>query len=122
MPEQLTKHPDVTLTVLRSAGAQCGTGVKPEILTACPATQFCRLPGGEICVYGLADAGQMTQITKSDWRALQFQHGGTVAAFHTVPLGTLLLAVLAAFVGGMLFNAWFRGVRQRRRLRRAHRP
>ena len=122
MPEQLTKHPDVTLSVLRSAGAQCGAGVKPEILKSCPPSQFCRLPGGEICVYGLPDAGQMTQITQSDWRALQFQHGGTVAAFHAVPLGTLLLAVLAAFIGGMLCNAWLRGVRQRRRLRREKSP
>lgn len=122
MPEQLTKHPDVTLSVLRSAGAQCGSGLKPEILTTCPAPQFCRLPGGEICVYGLADAGKMTQLTKADWRALQFQYGGNVAAFHTVPLGTLLLAVLAAFILGMLFSGWLRGVRQRRLARRKGPP
>ena len=56
MPEQLTKHPDVTLQVLRSAGAQCGNGAPQEILQACPAARFCKLPGGEICVYGLTDA------------------------------------------------------------------
>ena len=56
MPEQLTKHPEVTLQVLRSAGAQCGTGAPPTILKACPAERFCKLPGGDICVYGLADA------------------------------------------------------------------
>ena len=56
MPEQLTKHPEATLQVLRSAGAQCGTGAPPTILTACPAERLCTLPGGEICVYGLADA------------------------------------------------------------------
>ena len=26
MPEQLTRHPEVTLQVLRSAGAKCGEG------------------------------------------------------------------------------------------------
>ena len=70
MPEQLAKHPEVTLQVLRSAGAQCGTGAPPAILTACPAERLCKLPGGEICVYGLADASRMTQITQSDWQAL----------------------------------------------------
>jgi hypothetical protein len=70
MPEQLTKHPDVTLQVLRSAGAHCGDGVPQEILGTCPAERFCKLPGGEICVYGLDDAPRMTQIGPSDWRAL----------------------------------------------------
>ena len=71
VPEQLTRHPDVTLQVLRSAGAQCGTGSPPKILTACPPARFCRLPGGEICVYGLDDALQMTQVTAGEWRAVQ---------------------------------------------------
>ena len=70
MPEQLTKHPEVTLQVLRSAGAQCGTGAPPTILTACPAERLCKLPGGEICIYGLADASRMTQLMPSDWQAL----------------------------------------------------
>ncbi|CAG1016266.1 hypothetical protein BURC_01222 [Burkholderiaceae bacterium] len=70
MPEQLTKHPDVTLQVLRSAGAQCGTQAPQEILTACPAERFCKLPGGEICVYGIADAPRMTQFVAADWRSL----------------------------------------------------
>jgi hypothetical protein len=70
VPEQLTKHPDVTLQVLRSAGAPCGVGAPQEILTRCPAERFCKLPGGELCVYGLPDAPQMTQLTAADWRAL----------------------------------------------------
>ena len=70
MPEQLTKHPEVTLKVLRSAGAKCAEGVTPEILTQCPAERFCKLPGGEICVYGLPDASKMTQITAAEWKAL----------------------------------------------------
>lgn len=70
MPEQLTKHPEVTLQVLRSAGAQCAEGAPQDILTTCPAERFCKLPGGEICVFGLSDASKMTQITSAEWRAL----------------------------------------------------
>lgn len=70
MPEQLTKHPEVTLQVLRSAGAQCAEGAPQDILTNCPTERFCKLPGGEICVYGLSDASKMTQITSTEWRAL----------------------------------------------------
>jgi hypothetical protein len=71
VPEQLTKHPDVTLQVLRSAGAKCGEGAPQSILAKCPAERFCKLPGGELCVYGLSEAPQMTQIAASDWQAVQ---------------------------------------------------
>lgn len=71
MPEQLTKHPEVTLQVLRSAGAQCGEGAPQAILTQCPPARFCRLPGGEVCVYGLAEAPRMTQLSAADWQAVQ---------------------------------------------------
>lgn len=74
MPEQLTKHPDVTVQVLRSAGAKCGEGAAQEILTQCPAERFCKLPGGEICVFGLPDSARMTQLTAGDWLALAAQH------------------------------------------------
>ncbi len=70
MPEQLTKHPEVTLAVLRSSQAKCGEGAAQEILRTCPAERFCKLPGGEICVYGLANAPQMTQFSATDWRQL----------------------------------------------------
>jgi len=80
MPEQLTKHPDVTLQVLRSAGAKCAAGAPQEILTSCPAARFCKLPGGEICVYGLADAPRMTQITAGDWQSVLQAVGASGAA------------------------------------------
>ena len=70
MPEQLTKHPEVTLTVLRSSGAKCAEGARQEILTQCPAQRFCKLPGGEICVFGLPEASKMTQITSAEWKSL----------------------------------------------------
>lgn len=70
MPEQLTKHPEVTLEVLRSSGAKCGEGAPQDILTQCLAQRFCKLPGGEICVFGLPEASRMTQVTAAEWRAL----------------------------------------------------
>ena len=70
MPEQLTRHPEVTLQVLRSAGARCGDGAPQEILKQCPAPRFCKLPGGEICIYGLDEAARMTQVSAADWRAV----------------------------------------------------
>lgn len=76
MPEQLTKHPEVTLQVLRSAGAQCGEGAPQTILTQCPAARFCKLPGGEVCIYGLDEAPRMTQISASDWQAVQQLRAG----------------------------------------------
>jgi len=71
MPEQLTKHPDVTLQVLRRGGAKCAEGAPQAILTQCPSERFCKLPGGELCVYGLGEAPRMTQISSSDWQAVQ---------------------------------------------------
>lgn len=70
MPEQLTKHPEVTLQVLRSAGARCAEGAPQEILRQCPRERFCKLPGGEVCVYGLPQASQMTQVTPAEWQSL----------------------------------------------------
>ena len=66
MPEQITRHPDVTLQVLESAGAQCGKGAPQKILKQCPAERFCALPGGEMCIYGIEQIPQMTQIRPAD--------------------------------------------------------
>jgi hypothetical protein len=107
VPEQLTKHPEVTLQVLRSAGAQCGEGVPQGILIKCPAERFCKLPGGELCVYGLGEASQMTQVTASDWQAVQQVLQGSqqlqapllgADAMLTGAAGIVVGAVLAAVV------------------------
>lgn len=66
MPEQISKYPEVTLQVLKGIGARCGEGATPRILTRCPADKFCALPSGEICVYGLPDIPQMTQISTQE--------------------------------------------------------
>lgn len=62
MPEQISKYPEVTMKVLKGGGAQCGPGVEKKILKQCPSEQFCSFPSGEICVYGLDQIPQMTQI------------------------------------------------------------
>ncbi|CDY79307.1 hypothetical protein BGLT_02003 [Caballeronia glathei] len=63
MPEQISKYPDVTLQVLKGAGAKCGEGAEQKILKQCPAERFCSLPTGEICVYGIDGIANMTQIS-----------------------------------------------------------
>lgn len=111
MPEQLTKHPEVTLQVLQSAGAQCGVGAKQEILTACPPARFCKLPGGEVCVYGLPEARQMTQVTSADLAALALAPAAppAPAAEGLMPWS----AVFAALVVGVAIG-WIAARRRRR--------
>jgi len=121
MPEQLTKHPEVTLQVLRSApGVQCGSdaAAPPAILVQCPPERFCRLPGGELCVYGLADAPRMTQIGAADWRALAGTlHDGTArqqdgSAAGAVDLGAAAaLGLLVGLAIAAAHSRWRRGRR-----------
>jgi hypothetical protein len=113
MPEQLTKHPEVTLQVLRSAGARCGDSAPQEILTRCPAERFCRLPGGEVCVYGFADAAHMTQPTAADWQALAH----TVLPPPTAPptpaiAHNALLYGLPGLLIGAVLGVLFAGLRR----------
>jgi hypothetical protein len=66
MPEQITKYPEVTMKVLKGAGARCGEGFQQRILTKCPPKSFCALPTGEMCIYGIDEIPQMTQITTQE--------------------------------------------------------
>ena len=66
MPEQISKYPEVTIKVLKGAGARCGEGVEQKILIQCPPEQFCSLPTGEVCVYGIDQIPLMTQITTQE--------------------------------------------------------
>jgi hypothetical protein len=95
MPEQLTKHPEVTLQVLRSAGATCGEGAPQQILVSCPPARFCKMPGGEVCIYGLAEAPKMTQITVAEWESVlsAVSSKGTQASQSIPGLDLLSIAV-----------------------------
>ena len=66
MPELITKHPDVLMTVLRGGGARCGPGQEQKILTKCRAERFCTTSSGEVCVFGLDEIRQMTQISEGE--------------------------------------------------------
>ena len=130
MPEQLTKHPEVTLDVLRSAGLVCGERAAPQtILTQCPVDRFCKAPGGELCVYGLREASSMAQITKADWEGMATivplfspAHEGAPASMHD---GPALEAALAGGGTGLLLGVAvglaIAGWRRRRRHARARR-
>lgn len=109
MPEQLTKHPEVTLEVLKSGGAKCGEGAPQTILKQCPAARFCALPGGEICVYGLADAGRMTQISRAELAAALAPPSAEAAPQISWAEG---LAVALVFVAGVLIGVLWRRSRR----------
>lgn len=66
MPEQISKYPEVTIQVLKGGGARCGPGVEKQILKQCPSERFCAFPSGEICVYGIDQVPQMTQIKTAE--------------------------------------------------------
>src|SRR5262245_14829872 len=105
MPEQLTKHPEITLEVLRSAGARCGEGAPQDILTQFPPARVCKLPGGELCIYGLPEATRMTQISASDWGSLVPMPASmpTSSGMDGVALlATGLVALAAGAVGGAI--------------------
>jgi hypothetical protein len=104
MPEQITKYPDVTIQVLKGAGAVCGEGATQKILTQCPASRFCALPSGEICVYGINEIPQMTQINAREIAAVvspKVQPDAT-PLLATWWLGGVILAIgfLAGFALG----------------------
>ncbi|RXZ45694.1 hypothetical protein [Crenobacter cavernae] len=101
MPELLTKHPELTLKVLKGAGAVCGEGAEQKILKQCPAERFCSLQSGEICVYGVGDIAKMTQLTVPELAAAV-----CTDARSALPggAGTLFAAV---FVVGLVLGRWW---------------
>lgn len=113
MPEQISKYPDVTLKVLKEAGGRCGEGAKQKILTQCPREQFCALPSGEICVFGIDQIPQMTQI-KTEELARIVCPPGEQASIASLPF--LDLAVMGTvFMAGLLAGRFWRNRRGRRK-------
>jgi len=107
VPEQISKYPEVTLKILKEAGAVCAEGAPQKILTACPPERFCSLPSGEVCIYGIADIPNMTQITPQELAKVvcpedqKETHGaGGVSAAEGMALGVVFLA------GLMLGRLW----------------
>lgn len=114
MPEQISKYPEVTLKLLKGAGAKCGEGAVQKILTECPPARFCSLPTGEICVYGISEIPKMTQISTEELAEVvctDFKQSSMIptgfSASEMVPLG-------AFFVIGLVFGVFFRKFKEDR--------
>ncbi|MGH8728470.1 MAG: hypothetical protein ACREV9_09995 [Burkholderiales bacterium] len=112
MPEQISKYPDVTLEVLKGAGARCGEGAPQKILTQCPVEQFCSLPAGEICVYGINQIPQMTQIKPEELaQALgPITTEGPVSSAIIPAVETLALAMV--FITGLVLGRFWQKSRK----------
>jgi hypothetical protein len=114
MPEQISKYPDVTLKVLKDLGAVCGEGAPQEILTQCPAKRFCSLPTGEICVYGIDEIPQMTQIKLQELAKVVVpgiqQNDTILPAFSLV--GAIILGVV--FLAGLVLGSIWQKARYSR--------
>ena len=111
MPEQITKYPDVTLKVLKGAGAVCGEGAPQKILTQCPAERFCSLPTGEICVYGISEIPRMTQITLQELGEVVYpksQPGGEISGAMWAVGG---IALAAVFLAGLVLGRFWQRLR-----------
>jgi hypothetical protein len=118
MPEQISKYPDVTLQVLRESGAVCGQGAPQKILKQCPRDRFCSLRSGEICVYGLNDIPNMTQITSQELAQVVCPKAQKAALFSADMSGLEAALIAALFLSGLaLGNYW-----AKLRLRVSQRP
>jgi hypothetical protein len=101
MPEQITKYPDVTLQVLREAGAVCGKGAPQKILKQCPADRFCSLATGEMCIYGIKDIPRMTQIAPAELAQVVCPLTPKGASFAAGFSGLEAAMIGAVFLGGL---------------------
>ena len=115
MPEQITKYPEVTLKVLKESGARCGEGAKQKILTHCPREQFCALPSGEICVYGIEQISQMTQIKTEELARIVCPPGKQASMAFFPFSGTDMVLMGTVFVAGLLVGIFWRNVGGRRK-------
>lgn len=106
MPELISKYPDVTLQILREAGARCGEGVEQKILTKCPPAQFCALPTGELCVYGMDAVPRMTQISPGELARSLSRHSWQ--DWLDFSLAEVIL-LAAAFAFGLLIGRFSSG-------------
>jgi hypothetical protein len=114
MPEQISKYPDVTLTVLKEAGARCGEGIKQKILTKCPPKQFCALPSGEICIYGIEQIPAMTQIKPQELARIICPPGKQISMAFLQVSGADIALMGTVFVAGLLVGILWRNARGHR--------
>jgi hypothetical protein len=106
MPEQISKYPDVTLQVLKGAGARCGERIPPKILVKCPAERFCALPTGEICVYGITEIPQMTQITTKELARVVCPEARQSSTALPAPWSAEMTVLAGALVAGFVIGRY----------------
>ena len=111
MPEQISKYPEVTLKVLKGAGAVCGEGAEQKILTQCPAERFCALSTGEICVYGVEEIPQMTQITPMELARVVCPGAQQGSVFPATLSTVELILICVVFAVGLVLGRFSRGSR-----------
>lgn len=100
MPEIVTKYPDVMIKILKDAHGKCAEGKTPQILKTCPPDQFCALPTGEICVYGLNNISAMTQVNSAEWVETVTQIPGIFSLYNLLIL--IMVFGLGLIVGAIL--------------------
>jgi hypothetical protein len=108
MPEQISKYPEVTLKVLKGSGAVCGEGANQRILTKCPADHFCSLRAGEICVYGIEEIPQMTQITPQEIAAIVCPDYKESSIFPASFSDSEVIQVVLLFLLGVVIGLFWR--------------
>jgi hypothetical protein len=108
MPEQITKYPEVTLKVLEGGGARCREGVEQKILTRCPPDQFCSLESGEICVYGVSQIPQMTQITRQELAHVVCPRASSAGQGMWVEAGSISLTFVLGVAAAQMYQRWRR--------------
>lgn len=113
MPEQISKYPEVTLSVLKGAGARCGEGAKQQILTQCPAEQFCALPTGEICIYSIEQIPKMTQITTQELARVVCPPGQRSLLDSAALFGTDWIITGTTFIVGLMGGGLWQKVKKK---------
>ena len=111
MPEQISKYPEVTLKVLKGAGAVCGEGAEQKILTQCPAERFCALSTGEVCVYGVEEIPQMTQITPMELARVVCPGAQQGSVFPATLSPAELMLIGVVFAVALVLGRFSRGSR-----------
>lgn len=94
MPEILTKYPEIVIKILQDEGIKCSRGEQQKILVTCPKDHFCSLKTGELCIYGVEQFSQMTQIKKED-------------LFPSEQIGKSTIGYFLCFFGGILVGFLF---------------
>jgi hypothetical protein len=108
MPEQITKYPEVTFKVLEGGGARCGEGVQQKILTRCPQDQFCSLETGELCVYGISQIPQMTQISRQELAQVVCPRASSAGTGVWVEAGSMSLTFVLGVAAAQMYQRWRR--------------